>query len=115
LLVGVLACEVTALAGCAAATSSAGVFAGSVTGVVLSARTNCLDVGPRGGSDFGGDDNKKLGNGIVCFMTSLGSGGRCLTVGSHTPGQQVAEELRFPVDKVTRGLMSVCRSLAPAA
>lgn len=82
--------------------SDAGKFAGPVTGLVIPSHTNCLNVGPDGGGNYGGSNDKRLGNGVVCFGRSVGSPLQCTRVESHTPGHQVAGELQFHVDNTAR-------------
>jgi hypothetical protein len=102
---------VAVLFGCGGSPSSAGIFAGPVTGSVLPSHTNCLYVGRGHASGFGGSDNKSLGRGVVCFVRAIGRPNACLKVEAHTPGSEVGNELRFPVDSVGPGSLKTCSAL----
>ncbi|HEX3898894.1 MAG TPA: hypothetical protein VHW74_06950 [Mycobacteriales bacterium] len=100
----VLAC------GCVSKTvDNAGEFVGPASGRVIAGHDNCLRAaGFAGASIYGDSADTPYGRWAVCFEKSIGTAAECVRVGSNTPGVQVGEELRFPVDGVTQLPPAAC-------
>ncbi len=92
-----------ALAGCAH--PNAGIFGGSMLGLVSSTDGTCVNAGPTFFNDFKDEP--------TCFVKRVGHFGQCVKVSSHTPAVNYRPPYRFPVDSSVTLPQDRCTSHTP--